>query len=330
VKRFLLLLCIALFFSGHSSAAPSKPLRPEVKVFIREMAQKHHFDARALRRIFSQVNSQPEVIQAVAAPAKPWSEYRALFINPERIAGGVKFWDEHEKVLARAKWKYEVPEEIIVATIGIESRYGRNTGRYRVLDALTTLAFDYAPRADFFKSELEEYLLLTRDAHINPLSLKGSYAGAMGIPQFIPSVYRRYAVDFERNGKTNLWQSPADAVGSIANYYHVYGWRMDEPIAVEATVSGSGFQPLIDKGIKPYTPVADLPRYGITPMQEILGENLVSLFALGEGDQAQYWLALNNFYVITRYNHNVYYAMAVYELSREIRSARELRSAVHQ
>lgn len=288
------------------------------------MAEKHHFNSRELRRIFSQVKLQPEVLKAISTPVTslPWNEYRALLINPARISDGVKFWDEHERALTRARQKYGVPEEIIVATLGVETRYGRNTGRYRVMDALTTLAFDFPPRVDFFRDELEQYLLFTRDSHIDPLSLKGSYAGAMGMPQFIPSAYRSYAVDFDGDGKANLWTSAADAVGSIANYYQAYGWQEDEPIAVGARVSGDEFLPLLSRDIEPHTPVAELQNMGVTPEQEISGDNLASLFALVEGDETQYWLALNNFYVITRYNRSVYYAMAVYELSREIRAAR--------
>ena len=310
-----------LLFPGNSHAAP---LNPDIEAFIREMVEKHHFNLRELRRIFSQVKPQPEVLKAISTPATvlPWNEYRALFINPARITDGVKFWDEHEKALARARQKYGVPEEIIVGTIGVETRYGRNTGGYRVMDALTTLAFDFPPRADFFKDELEQYLLFTRDRHIDPLSLKGSYAGAMGMPQFIPSAYRDYAVDFDGDGKANLWTSAADAIGSIANYYQAYGWQEDGPIAVGAMVSGDEFTPLLSRDIEPHTPVAELQNIGVTPEREIPGDSLASLFALGEGDETQYWLALNNFYVITRYNRSVYYAMAVYELSREILAAR--------
>ncbi|MGH8756215.1 MAG: lytic murein transglycosylase B, partial [Burkholderiales bacterium] len=237
-------------FPGNSHAVP---LNPEIEVFIREMAEKHHFDPSELRRIFSQVKPQPEVLRAIASPATalPWNEYRALFINPTRIADGVKFWDDNAGTLSRARQQYGVSEEIIVATIGVETRYGRNTGTHRVLDALTTLAFDYTQRAGFFRRELEQFLLLTREEGIDPLSIKGSYAGAMGIPQFIPSAYRHYAVDFDGDGKLNLWGSPADAIGSIAHYLKVYGWKPDEPVAVGAQVSGDEFRELLWQDIKP-------------------------------------------------------------------------------
>ena len=320
------MLCLVPIFPGNSHAVP---LNPEIEVFISGMAEKHHFNPSELRRIFSQVKPQPEVLRAISAPATalPWSEYRVLFINPTRIADGVKFWDENAESLSRARQQYGVSEEIIVATIGVETRYGRNTGTHRVLDALTTLAFDYTKRASFFRRELEQFLLLTREEGIDPLTIKGSYAGAMGIPQFIPSVYRRYAVDFDGDGKLNLWESPADAIGSIANYLKVYGWKPDEPVAVGAQVSGDDFRELLLQDIKPHVQVAELQKIGVIPVQEIPGENLVSLFALGEGDEARYWLALNNFYVITRYNRSNYYAMSVYELGRAIREVRETRSA---
>ena len=293
------------------------------------MAEKHHFNTDELRKIFSEAKPQPEVLRAISTPATamPWTEYRALFVNPTRIADGVKFWDDNAETLSRASQQYGVPEEIVVATIGVETRYGKNTGNYRVLDTLVTLAFDYTPRAGFFRRELEQFLLLTHEARINPLSVKGSYAGAMGMPQFIPSVYRRFAVDFDGDGKLNLWGRPADAIGSIANYLKAYGWNPDAPIAVAATVNGDEFTPLLSQDIKPHVQVAELLKVGVTPDEKISGENLASLFALGEGDEAQYWLALNNFYVITRYNRSVYYAMTVYELSREVRAARDGRSA---
>ncbi|HMK13590.1 MAG TPA: lytic murein transglycosylase B [Burkholderiales bacterium] len=313
-------------FPGNGYAVP---LNPEIEVFIHQMAERYYFNTGELHQIFSHVKLQPEVLRAISLPASalPWNEYRTLFINPTRIADGVKFWDQNAETLSRARQQYGVSEEIIVATIGVETRYGRNTGTYRVLDALTTLAFDYPQRASFFRQELEQFLLLTREERINPLTIKGSYAGAMGMPQFIPSAYRRYAVDFDGDGDLNLWKSPADAIGSIAHYLKDYGWKPDEPVAVGAQVNGDEFRELLLQDIKPHVQVDELQKIGVTPMQEIPGENLASLFALGEGNEAQYWLALNNFYVITRYNHSTYYAMSVYELGRAIREVRDTRSA---
>jgi len=325
-NRFTLLFYSLLLFPG---AIPAAPLDPDIEVFIGEMAKKHQFDRNELTRIFREVKPQPEVLRAISSPATamPWSEYRQLFVNATRIDEGVKFWDDNAEALARAYQEYGVPQEIIVATLGVETRYGRNTGNHRVLDSLVTLAFDYAPRASFFRRQLEQFLLLTREEGIEPLSVRGSYAGAMGMPQFIPSVYRRYAVDFDGDGKPNLWKSSADAIGSIANYLKEYGWKSEAPIAVAATVNGDDVTALLSQGIKPHVPLADLQAMGVTPEQEIPGEILASLLTLGEGEGVQYWIALDNFYVITRYNRSVNYAMAVFELSREIRRARETRTA---
>jgi peptidoglycan lytic transglycosylase B len=321
-----LLLCSVLFVPGIGYAAR---LDPEIETFIHKMAEKHHFNPRELRNIFSQVKPDPEVLEAISMPATSmsWDDFSARFINPTRIDEGVKFWDDNAEALARARQQYGIPEEIVVATIGVETRYGRSTGTYRVLDSLTTLAFDYPQRAGFFKQELEQFLLLTREDRIDPLDIKGSYAGAMGLPQFIPSVYRRYAVDFNGDGTLNLWEDPADAIGSIANYYKAYGWQPGQPIAVAVVENGDELAPLLSPDVKPRVPVAELQKMGVTPEQEIPDEILASLFVLGDGDEAQYWLALNNFYVITRYNRSVNYAMAVFELSREIRRAREARVA---
>ncbi|MGH8751719.1 MAG: lytic murein transglycosylase B [Burkholderiales bacterium] len=327
-KKILVWFFTVLFFQGANHAALSKTLDPEIEAFICEMADKHDFDALELRALFRQVKTQSEIIKAIAAPAtaRPWHEYRARTINDQRIRNGVKFWDEHAQTLARAREQYGVPEEIIVATLGVETRYGKSTGKYRVLDALTTLAFDYPSRAEFFKSELEEYLLFTRDRHINPLHLKGSYAGAMGMPQFIPSSYRDYAVDFDGDGKSNLWTSAADAIGSIANYYQTYGWQPEQDIALPAILAEDAPRSVLAQGVKPHTSIAELQKTGVIPRAAVADETLAAVFSLEEEDGEQVWLALNNFYVITRYNRSVNYAMAVYELSQELRVARDMRT----
>jgi len=203
---------------------------PDIKPFIDEMVEKHHFNQAELTQLFAQVQHKPQIIAAITTPAtkKPWFEYRAAFMNPHRIEGGLRFWHRYHSTLRRAEKVYGVPAEIIVAVIGVETLYSKQMGNFRVLDALTTLAFDYPRRADFFRRELEAYLLLSREQEWNPLSIKGSYAGAMGIPQFMPSSYREYAVDFNRNDKIALHSEPQDAIGSVGHYLKHYGWHTGE------------------------------------------------------------------------------------------------------
>jgi peptidoglycan lytic transglycosylase B len=316
------LVCGVLLLAGtQSPVAAQATLLPEIEAFIEEMAQKHQFHRASLRRIFSQVRPRPAIIRAMTAPrtARPWHEFRLAYITPSRIEGGVRFWQEHAATLARASGEYGVPEELIVATIGVETLYGRNTGSFRVLDALATLAFQYPPRAEFFRTELEEYLLLTREAGFDPLALKGSYAGAMGLPQFLPSSYRKYAVDFNGDGKRDLLETPADAIGSVANYYHSFGWRKGEVTAVPADPGATAVDAAA--GIKPEMKVAELRKKGIVPLAAVSDEAEAVLFVVETESGPRHFLGLNNFYVITRYNRSVNYAMAVLELSRELRAA---------
>jgi len=286
------------------------------------MVQKHRFEAGALRRLFSQVQPRPAVIRAISAPitARPWHEFRSRYVDAARINGGVAFWREHASTLARVSREYGVPEEIIVATIGVETLYGRNTGNFRVLEALSMLAFHYPPRAELFRAELEEYLLLVREAGLDAVSMRGSYAGAIGIPQFLPSSYRRYAVDFDGDGRRDLTGTPADAIASVANYYRAHGWRAGDPVAVPAEAGGSGVAALLEIGIMPRFKIAELKRFGVAPSAPIEDEAEAALFVVETESGARYWLGLNNFYVITRYNRSVNYALAVYELSRELRA----------
>jgi len=284
---------------------------------------KHQFRRVTLQRLFAQAQARPSIIRAMSAPAtaRPWHEFRANYVNRARIEGGVKFWRQHAGTLERASREYGVPEEVIVATIGIETLYGRNTGTFKVLDALATLAFQYPPRAEFFRRELEEYLLLAREAGLDPLAVRGSYAGAIGIPQFLPSSYRSFAVDFDRDGKRDLVGTPADAIGSVANYYRSFGWREGEAAIVPAEAGGSAIDTLAAGNIKPETPVGELRRRGVVPLAPVGDDAAAALFLVETESGPQYWLGLNNFYVITRYNRSVNYAMAVLELAGELRDA---------
>lgn len=311
------------FAPAAASPAPAeRPLRPEIESFIDEMAVKHAFDRRSLRRLFRKAQPRPGVIRAISTPgtARPWHEFRALYLDEKRIAAGIEFWRRNAAILARTRREYGVPEEIVVATIGVETFYGRNIGRFRVLEALSMLAFDYPPRAALFRAELEEFLLLTRETGFDALEARGSYAGAMGIPQFLPSSYRKYAIDFDGDGHPDLWRSPADAIGSVANYYRMFGWQTGAPIVVEAQAAGDDVESVLADGIKPHARIAELKQRGILPLAPVDEEAMATLVRVEADSGPQYWLGLQNFYVITRYNRSVNYALVVYELARELRS----------
>lgn len=318
-------LLASLWPAGHMQPAAAQatgPLRPEVSVFIDEMVEKHRFARGELQRVFARVQPRPAILRAISAPgtARPWHEFRSRNVDAARISSGVRFWEQHAALLARASREFGVPEEIIVATLGIETLYGRVTGSFRVLEALSVLAFEYPPRAELFRRELEEYLLLARDADMDLLNVKGSYAGAMGVPQFLPSSYRKYAVDFDGDGTRNLW-SEADAIGSVANYYRSFGWQAGEPVMVQADVGNSEIDTMLAAGIKPGVKVAELKRRGVVPQQPVSDEADAALFMAEMENGPSYWLGLQNFYVITRYNRSINYAMAVNELARELRRA---------
>ena len=308
--------------AGLLAAEAPRRLAPEVETFIGEMAQKHGFDTGKLRRLFGQVQSRPAVIRAISTPgtARPWHEFRSRYIDPARINSGVAFWRENAAVLEKAARAYGIPEELIVATLGVESFYGRHTGGFKVLDALTMLAFRYPPRAELFRSELEEFLLLARETGFNAAGIRGSYAGAMGIPQFLPSSYRRHAVDFDGDGKPDIIGSAADAIGSVANYYRSFGWRTGEATVVPADVEGAGIDAVLEIGIKPQLKVSELRTRGVMPAAPVEEGAEAALFVVESASGPRYWLGLNNFYVITRYNRSVNYALTVHELAQELRA----------
>ena len=294
------------------------------------MVQKHQFDRNTLRELFSRISTRADIIKAISNPAeaKPWYQYRPIFLKRNRIDGGVDFWNQHHRLLSRAEQEYGVPAEIIVAIIGVETRYGTYKGKYQVMESLATLAFDYPKRAKFFRSELEQYLLLAREEEIDPLSIKGSYAGAMGGPQFISSSYRRYAVDFDGDGKRDLWESTADIIGSVANYFSVHGWKTGEPITTPANVTGKQYQQL--PGVKKWQwhELNKLGAMGIAPTESNYTEQQQAVLIELEGRyKPEFWLGFKNFYVITRYNHSALYAMAVYQLSQEILTQRNRMTA---
>lgn len=323
----LLMMQITLLLGCAVPAVPAAAegfaSRPELHQFIQEMAAKHDFDSKALDSLFAQAQPQPAIITAITSPAeaKPWHQYRPIFVNRTRVEGGVTFWQEHKEVLKRAEQVYGVAPEIIVAIIGVETRYGKNTGSFRVLDALTTLAFDYPARGAFFRKELEQYLLLTREEGLDPLGPKGSYAGAMGKPQFIPSSYRHYAVDFDGDGRRDLWNNNADVIGSVANYFKIHGWKPQQPVTTPAQIEGDRYKSLLSRNSKPQVPLREFAQHGISVDGSLPLDHPGMLIELESEQGPEYWVGLDNFYVITRYNRSPLYAMAVYQLSREILAA---------
>lgn len=325
------LLAVALAPSGLTAEAAGRyAARKDVRQFIAQMVDKHGFDREELYTLFSRARYQRSVIAAIKPPREPrarsWQAYRAQFITSERIEAGVEFRMRRHEALARAAERYGVPEEIIVAIIGVETVYGRNTGNYRVIDALTTLAFDYPPRAEFFRGELENYLLFARDAGIDVLALKGSYAGAIGIPQFMPGSYLRYAVDLDGDGTPNLSNSFADSIGSVANFLKQHGWATGEAVAYPAQVRGERHRELISAGIKPAYRCGELADFGVKTEGEVSSEALCALIELETpGEASEYLAALGNFYVLTRYNRSSMYAAAVLELAQSVKASAQAR-----
>ena len=319
------LIVLTGLLSSEANADISE--RKEVKSFINDMVKKHKFDRQSLTTTFQQVEIKNKIIEAMKRPAegKPWHEYRPIFLTEKRISKGVKFWNENAETLKRAAEKFGVPEQIIVAIIGVETYYGIYKGKFRVMDSLSTLAFDYPKRSKFFKSELEQYLLLAREEKIDPLSLKGSYAGAMGKPQFISSSYRRYAVDFDGDDKRDLLNNTVDVIGSVANYFKVHKWQAGQPIVAPAQVTGKKYKTIAKKGYKPAQDLKTLFESGVSVFNEYPLNQNSALLELELKAGNEYWVGFDNFYVITRYNHSPLYAMAVYQLSQAIVNQRRLK-----
>jgi membrane-bound lytic murein transglycosylase B len=318
----LILLLAAACISAGAQAGEGISERPEVRAFIQNMSNRFNFDESELNQLFNQIVIQDKILELIAKPAeaKPWYAYRKLLLTDERIQEGIAFREKYAQALDKAEMRYGVAPEIIVAIIGIETRYGQKMGNYRVIDALATLSFDYPRRADFFRKELQQYLLLCRDEGTNPIEPIGSYAGAMGIPQFMPSSYQQYAVDLDGDTHRDIWNNPADAIGSVAHYLAENGWNTGEPVAFPAQITGSGYARFLDKGLKPTHTLDQLNRAGIGIDAHLSAGTRTHLLAL-EGEQGpEYWVTLNNFYTITRYNHSPLYAMLAYELAESIKA----------
>ncbi len=306
-------------------SATSYADRDEVRVFIAEMVAEHGFNADALRELFADAERSDSILESIARPAervRPWYDYRCIFLTSSRVTQGVEFWEENAAALTRAEETYGVSASMVVAIIGVETLYGRHKGRHRVLDALSTLAFDYPPRSAFFRRELKEFLVLAEEEGKDPRSLYGSYAGAMGYGQFIPSSYRAYAVDFDGSGVRDIWDNRTDAIGSVANYLGVHGWQDGEPVALRVADNGSIDEALLNNGLTLPHRVADLRLAGLNISTEVADGQRAALVEKELASGREIWLGLQNFYVITRYNRSSMYALAVYQLAAAIEAAR--------
>ncbi|MGZ4993391.1 MAG: lytic murein transglycosylase B [Methylobacter sp.] len=291
-----------------------------VHAFIEQMVSKHQFDESELEDLFDKVEIKQDILKRIASPSEglPWYKYRKIFLTEARIDAGVQFWRDNAAALAAAEKQYGVPAEIIVAIIGVETQFGKNTGNHRVIDALSTLAFAYPPRSKFFTDELENFLLLCRDEHINPADPLGSYAGAMGLPQFMPSSFRTYAVDFDNDNRRDIWHDNSDVIASVANYFAQHHWQPGQIIAVPVTAKVKNYEPAPNNNLKPDLRVAELESLNLITSRQLPLESKVKLLSFEQQEGKELWAALDNFYVITRYNHSPLYAMAVYQLSLSI------------
>lgn len=296
--------------------------KTNVKQFMRNMVNEYHFDRRQLRAILTEANFQPQIIESMDKPyeKKNWDVYKALFLTEQRVNEGVDFWRANQGTLARVEREYGVPADMIVAIIGVETLYGKRQGNYRVLDALTTLAFYYPKRSEFFTKELKEYLLLCREHHVSATEFTGSYAGAIGKPQFMPSSYRFYAVDFNHKGKADLIREDNDVISSVANYFAKHGWKQHEVVAEPARITGSAYKRLSMNSKKPDYSFVDLLASGVKPeMSTMTHPHQAGVIELLTAEGPEYWLAYPNFYVITKYNTSPQYALVVYLLAQELR-----------
>ena len=321
LKIVLLMLCMML--SGYCRAAVTET--GSFRDFIETMVHRHHFQEAALREQFQAVEIQQAILEAMSKPAeaKPWHQYRDIFLTEARIAGGVQFWRDNAAALQAVERQYGVPAQIIVAIIGVESKYGAHTGKYRVIDALATLSFAYPKRSEFFLKELESFLLLSRAEQLDALQPMGSYAGAMGLPQFMPSSFSSYAVDFDHDGKRDIWHNNADAIASVAHYFAANQWRRGEAVAVPVSAKGGAYRHWLSSGVKPDTSVQQLRNAQVQMPAGLKPKQSVKLLSFALADGAELWAGLHNFYVITRYNHSPLYAMAVYQLSEAIAARRD-------
>ncbi len=318
--EFRLVLFLLILFAGSSVQAIDVG-DPEVRDFIDSMVSEHAYDRDTLENVLQQATSQETILEAIARPAertKEWHEYRDIFLTDARVKAGAAFWREHSEALDRISEETGVAVEILVGIIGVETYFGRRTGNYRVLDALVTLAFEYPPRSKFFRNELEQFLLLVREEEMEAIDATGSYAGAMGRPQFMPSSYRAYAVDSSADGKRDIWTNWADVIGSVANYFVRHGWRSNNQVVAQASLSNQWRGDPPENTLKPQETVTSLSHQGVLFATDLAGDQQSQLLTLIGDDGEEHWVGFHNFFVITRYNRSVMYALAVHQLGQEI------------
>ena len=319
----------ALLWSAHAAHASTEYLsRPDVRSFIEALQAEHGLDPAELERVLGEAQYQPSVVRLLgpdrsqsAQGVRSYAAYRTRFLTNSRILAGTQYWEMYDAQLRRAEAEFGVPAEVILGIIGVETAFGQNTGSFRVVDALATIAFDGPRRQEYFRDELKELLLLARELSIDPLALKGSYAGAIGLPQFMPSSYRRYAVDFDGDGVVDLAGSAADAIGSVANYYRSFGWKTGAPVVVSAESGEAELGTLLAGGIRPHVKIGELRSRGLVIGEPVPDDAEATVFFVQLENGPKLLLGLNNFYVITRYNRSINYAMAVHELAREIKAS---------
>ncbi len=320
--KTLRVLGIALLLTLTTPAVAIDTSAANVQAFVDRMVNEHGFDRAELEATLARAERKESILEAIARPAEKtlsWADYRKIFITDERIAAGADFWREHETVLGAVAEDTGVPIQILVGIIGVETYFGRITGNFRVLDALSTLAFYYPPRSPFFTRELEEFLLLSRSEGMDATEPTGSYAGAMGRPQFMPSSYRAYAVDSTGDGRRDIWNDWSDVAGSIANYFIAHKWRANEEVAAQATLSSRFEGSVPDTKFKPESTVADLSQQGVMFVTNLPNDSASQLMEFDGGDGAdEYWVGFHNFFVIMRYNRSKMYALAVHQLGHEI------------
>lgn len=324
--RWLMLFFSSLFVACFAQANTQFANRPDVNLFIQEMVKQHHFKKASLVALFNTVKVRAAVIRKIRAPLEkePWDLYQRLFVTEWRIRNGVAFWNHYQTALAQIEKKYGVPASIIIATIGVETKYGLHTGQFRVIDALSNIAFSQSPRAPFFRNELKEFLLLTREQHWDPLKVHGSYAGAIGQPQFMPSNYRRYAVSYNGHSQTDLSNNELDIIASIANYYKLHGWVSQQPIAMPISLVSRKLPFFLGKKKESRTlSQSDFTDYNLKPDDDFIKRNPHKIISLSTYWGNEYWWGFHNFDVIKRYNPSDSYAMSVLQLSHSITTLRE-------